>query len=30
MLGLSAAAVDKDMVGRDSDAELVGGDGVSG
>jgi hypothetical protein len=25
MLGLPAVAVDKEMVGRDSDAELIGG-----
>jgi hypothetical protein len=26
MLGLSAVAVDKDIVGKDSDAELIGGE----
>ena len=30
MLGLSAGAVDKEIVGRDSDAEVAGGDGALG
>jgi hypothetical protein len=30
MLGLSAVAVDKDIVGKDSDAELIGGEEALG
>lgn len=30
MFGLSAVAVDREIVGRDSDAELIGGDEVLG
>jgi hypothetical protein len=30
MLGLSAVAVDKDIVGKDSDAELIGGGDLLG